>query len=99
MRIQEDKDDKEIIEIQDDVRVGDVILEKGDRIVILEADDKKDDDDEDDKKDKDDDDDEKDEKKKKKEAMNTKKKALILQKMQDGESLSVYEKKFVAHNF
>ncbi len=96
MRIKKEEDEKkqEIIEIQADVRVGDFILEKGDKIIILEMDKDKDDDDDDKKDDKKkkkddkDDDDEKDEKKKAK-------KEAIVKKIQDGEHLTVAEKKFI----
>lgn len=84
------KEDKDAIEIKADVRVGDFILEKGDKIVILEADDKKDD-----KKDDDDDDDKKDKDKKDKDE----KKEAITKKLADGEKLTVDEKKFVIRNF
>ena len=85
------KEDQDAIEIKADVRVGDFILEKGDKIVILEADDKKDD-----KKDDDDDDDKDDKDDKKKD---DKKKEAITKKLADGEKLTVAEKKFVIRNF
>ncbi len=89
MRIKkEEKKDQEIIEIQADVRVGEYILEKGDKIVILEMKDDDDDDDDDKKKKKKKDDDEKDEKKKAK-------KEAIIKKIEDNEQLTVAEKKFI----
>jgi len=87
MRIKEDdkKKEQEVIEIQADVRVGEYILEKGDKIVIMEMD-KDDDSDDDDKKKKKkkDDDDEKDEKKE-----------AIIKKIQDGKHLTIAEKKYI----
>ena len=93
MRIKKEEDEKkqEIIEIQADVRVGDFILEKGDKIIILEMDKDDDDDKKDDKKKKKDDKDDDDEKDEKKKA----KKEAIVKKIQDGEHLTVAEKKFI----
>ena len=93
MRIEKTKldEDQEIIEITQDVRVGDFILEKGDKIVILEMDDKKKKDDDDD------DDDEKDEDKKDKKKKDKKESQAqaVIDKIQKNQPLTIAEKKFV----
>jgi len=91
MRIKEDdkKKEQEVIEIQADVRVGEYILEKGDKIVIMEMD--KDDDSDDDS----DDDDKKKKKKKDDDDEKDEKKEAIIKKIQDGKHLTIAEKKYI----
>ena len=97
--IQEEKE-REVIIIPEDVRVGEFILEKDDKIVVLldEKDDK-----EDDKKkakkgdeDEDEDEDEKEEKAKKKEAFRTRRKEAVMKKIEAGTDLTEMDKRFLA---